>query len=602
MRAAFVRPCPALLCLGLGLSLSFAALAEEAKPLPAAQARARLEAYNAEITRAFQVLAGSYGKDPAAEQRRIDEAAQIAAGLSKAIGAPLSSAPAAYEAVTQNLRALEAELARARLAQRYSATEARVRERHAAGEPASEQDLATLEQTLAALRAEGGAGWAPTVEHFAARLERLQQDRAALASAKPAPAPAAPATTTAPPAAAPEAPNDALLAAFRAANKERRALERLLEDTSEPLPAPALAAYLEAASRVSALSERAGRYYTTVYRHFLVANAFRAPDEEAFATLPNLYQGDLVDHGSSARKALTVRVAAEEGHCYALVGRFARFTGAEAVSGLSWSAQKKGTGLARFDLPHTGPGYQVTQGVCPSEGTRLTLKATLEGAARDNPLRYVVVGWAKEQLPAFVATYMRLLDEDRCDDEAWYRAWTRPLPGSLLYRGQEPWLVVAAARPPSDEVTLVNVNGERATVQKREVTATPPSARAFTTTFSFQGCPAVSGGSPEAERLAKCLVRIEKKYAKRIEREERAIERARSDSAREKAEARLASLRDRVDGDRAQQCDPLEQRLGEKVKRTYERILDLHTDNSVIVPFDRADQLQAEQEARPDLR
>src|SRR5690606_1379084 len=104
--------------------------------------------------------------------------------------------------------------------------------------------------------------------------------------------------------------------------KERRALERLLEDGEAPLPSDALATYLEAASRVSALSERAGRYYTTVYRHFLVANAFRAPDEEAFATLPNLYQGDLVEHGS-ARGKVNVRFAAEEGSCYALVARFA---------------------------------------------------------------------------------------------------------------------------------------------------------------------------------------------------------------------------------------------------------------------------------------
>src|SRR5690606_29572084 len=111
---------------------------------------------------------------------------------------------------------------------------------------------------------------------------------------------AAPAAPAAPAPAA--APSDALLEAFRAANKERRNLERLLEESEEPLPAEALASHLEAAARVSALSERAGRYYTSAHRHFLVANAFRQPDEEAFTTLPNLYQGELVAHGSARGK------------------------------------------------------------------------------------------------------------------------------------------------------------------------------------------------------------------------------------------------------------------------------------------------------------
>ncbi len=598
----------ALLFLASSLAADVA-VAEPGGALPEAQARARLEAYNAEIKRAFTTLQGGYGQDPAAEQRRIDDATQIATGVRGALGAALSSSPAALKAVQANLSALERELANARLAQRYSAGEAAIRARHSTREPADAAELSALAQTLSELSTRGGPGWQSTVQHFQERLTRLSRERELLAAARAdkQPATTTTATTTTASASVAErktapAPTDAaLLEAFRRANKARRDLERLLEDDAGPLAEPALKAYLEATSKVSALSERAGRYYTTLYRHFLVANAFRAPDEQAFQTLPSLYQGDLAGHGSAKGK-LKTRFQAEEGYCYALVGRFQTFSGAESVTGVEWSAAK-GTSLARFDVPHAGPGYQVTQGVCLSAGSRVTLKASFDGAGRDNPLRYVIVGWPKENLPGFVTTYMRLLDEDRCDDDAWYRAWTRPLPGSLVYRGQEPFLVVDAGRPPQQQVTLVNVNGERVRAQKGDISSKPPKERAFQTRLDFKGCPTLSGaGSPEAEKLASCLQRVEKKYAKSIAREEGWIERASSDGAREKAEARLASLRARWEAERAKRCDPLEERLRGKVQRTFDRILDLHTENEVIVTFDRADQLRAEQEARPDLR
>lgn len=560
-----------------------------AGPTPEAAARGRLSAANDEIKRAFALLDGGYGSDPAAESQRIEQAARVVGGVEAALIDELSSSPAAYQTVKENLRALQGELESARLAQTYSAGEAAVRAKHKAGEPASAEELTALEQTLTALGSRTGPGWRPTLAHFTSRLTRLKQDREKLASAKAVSAQA-------------DAPSAALLDAFRAANRERRNVERLLEDQSGAVPAAALEAYLMATSKVSALSERAGRYYTTVYRQFLVANAWRQPDEQAFATLPNLYQGELTDHGSARGKLLS-RFVAKEGWCYALLGRFTGYTGAEGVANLKWSAQGNDTTLTRFDIPHTGPGYQVTHGACASQGTRLSLKATLEGAERDNPLRFVVVGWPKESLPPFVATYMRLYAEDRCDDDAWHRAWTRPVPGSLLYRGSEPLLVADAARPPGDDVTLVNVNGDRVTVKKSELSSKPPKTRAFETQFTFNGCPTPSGkGSPEAEKLAKCLERIEKKYVKSMEREEGWVARATTDSAREKAQARLDALKGRWDNERAQQCDPLEARLRERVKRTFDRILDLHMDNEVIVSFDRGDQLKAEQEARPDLR
>lgn len=568
------------------LLLAAAAVAQEQGP-----ELKKLELFNDDLKRGFSALEGGWGADPAAEGKRIEKANGIAKQIGAALTADLESAGEPYQRVRQNLTALQGEIANARLAHTYSLAEARVRAAHKAGKPASEEDLKALQDAVKQLKERTGAGWQATVAHFETRTTRIEKDRRTLAGASVA-APAA-ATEAAPPAAG-------LADAMKEANRQRRTLVRYLEDNETPIPEEMLTKFREAAARVSALSERAGRYYTTVYRAFLVANAWRQPDEEAFTTLPNLYQGELLGQGTSKRR-VKVSLNAPDGWCFAVAMSLRSFSGSEGLKDVEWKHQDRSATVQRFDLPHTGPGWQQLQGACPSQPGKLTFIAKVEGD-RKTEVRWLAVGWPKETFPLFVSEYMRLLPPDRCDDESWYRSWTHPIPGALVYVGQEPHLLLDAERPPRDEVVVLSVVGERKKVKKSALTSKAPDKRAFATKFAWTGCPVVEDATGEAKKLQRCLERVEKKYAKNIQREEGRLERAATDSTRERIDKRIEALRAKEDADREAKCDPIGERIREQAKRTYDRIVDLHLDNPVITPKDRADQLKAEQEADPELR
>jgi hypothetical protein len=560
-------------------------------------ARKKLQLFNDEIKRGFSALAGGWGADPDGEQRRVDEAVTIAQAIQPALGDDLSVAGEPYQRVKQNLNALLGEIENAKLAVAYAAAERAIRERHKRNEAASADELKALNDAVTGLKTRAGPGWANTVAHFETRGQRISKDRETLVaiSAKPAAAAAPVAPPPAPPAAAPAG----LAEAMKEANRQRRSLIRHLEDEPYPIPESMLASYREASSKVSALSERAGRYYTTVYRSFLIANAWRKPDNEAFTTLPGLYQGDLLGQGTAKRK-LKASFNGLAGWCYAVAMRFRDGTGGEGLKDVSLTSKPRSE-LQRFDVPHTGPGWQRVEGVCPAANGKLTLSAKIEGDKKAE-VRWVVMGWPKETLPMFVAQYMRLLAPDRCDDKLWYRAWTRPVPGTLAYKGGEPHLLLDVKQPPSDEIVALNLVGERVTLRKGDLASTSPDKRTFTTEFSWKGCAPTDDASGDAKKLASCLARIEKKYAKNIEREEKRLERATTDDAKAKSQARIDTLRGKEEAERAQKCEPISERIAAQGKRTFDRVLDLHTDNPVVTHLNRTDQLQAEQLADPELR
>lgn len=586
-----------LVLAALALCPSLPSLAEAPASTSAAPAAPdplqRLKALNERVKQGVSGLAGPYGHDDAAEAARIDKAAAALAEARAALAKEAKAPAAARAVVEENVALLERELERSRLAHAYTKAFLAVLAKHKSGAPATDAELLALEQAAAALRDKGGPGWQATATHFSERVERLRQDRAALAS-----------VAEQQQAEAEKQKRELeLLEAFRAANRARRKLEVHLEDTRDPIPQALLDEYMKAAQNVARLSEAAGRYYTMSQRDFQVTSAWRDPAFEAGAgRIANLLQGALVDAGVARGKTLKINIPAQAGWCYATVLRFAEDTGAEEVTDLQVTSRGKQP-LVRFQVPYTGIGWQGTQGACSEDGGRITVSAKISREGK-NDLRYLIVGWPREDFPSYVATYMDVVVDDLCDTDAWYATWTRAVPGALVYRGEEPFLIARAERPPLGTVTLLSASGDRiAGVPKAELTSTPPATRAFTTKFEWKGCPvAEAARHPDSKKLAKCHAAIDRQYEKAIARATRRLDAASTDAARERADKELARLREKETADRQKKCEPMERRLRDKWQRTFDRVLDYYAESAVGSTLDRAGQLKAEQEARPDLR
>jgi hypothetical protein len=554
--------------------------------LSAEQAFKRLQAYNEEVKRATKALAGSFGEDLEAEQKRIEAAAKVHKGITDAVGDDYKVAPEALARLKENLLALDAEIENSRVAHGFSLAAKVVIDKHAGGAAATPAQLTALDDAIAALDRRTGPGWAKVLEHFRARTVKLRKEAEGLGVEQ---------------AKANQAKS--LDDAFRVANTLRDQLTAHLATGTAPIPDPMLKQYLEASTKVKALEERAGRYYSRRYRDFLVANAWRQNDEQAFPALANLYKADLITQGTVKREKMTVGFAGKGGWCYLMLMDFSVADAGSGMKDFYWRpSAKDGAPLTRFSQPPPGPRWQGSEGVCLNTSARLSAKAVLDlkGGAE---LRYALVGWPRASVPLYVATTARVAVQDPCDPDAWLHLWTQPLPGALVYRGNEPFLVGSVTEPPDTAVQLINLAGDTLQAQKSELSGKPPPARAFTAAFRAPRCgePDMATGKLTRE-LQRCIRGVERSHESAIEKAQARVDKARSDRAISRAEAKLEKARDKMETEKKDKCGPIERDIEALAKVIFSKIQAAHQANVIVAPIDRVDQLQAELEAKSTLK
>jgi hypothetical protein len=158
-------------------------------------------------------------------------------------------------------------------------------------------------------------------------------------------------------------------------------------------------------------------------------------DEETWAagSVAAKLGGEAVASGS-AKDALKVEFKAKAGWCYSVV--MSPTGGKPELGRFAWTLPKKGTHLQRYS--QLDP---ITEGVCVTEDTSLRgeMSVTFVGSAPQ--LRYAVVGWSKAAFPAHQLHKQFLYLPDPCDTVAWRNIWIDPVPGTLLYYGDNPILV-----------------------------------------------------------------------------------------------------------------------------------------------------------------
>jgi len=545
-----------------------------------------------QIRVSFESLRGPWGKNPDVERARLDDVRKTIVDARARLDALATSGERGLRArmvVEKNLGRLEREASRAERMHAVTQAEAVILAKHKAGTAADEIEVRNLEDAIRALENLGGEGWAASARHYGTRVEQVKRDRATLLAV----ASAAEATRI---------KQAELDDAMRAVNRARRQIESHLEDSRGVVPADQLMAHQIATDRVVLLHKDAGAYYVDEHRALELASTWR---QSGTATrdmaLAQHLDGTFIDSGVVKTGAIKLSIPADADWCYAVVMRFEKDTGDEEVADVRLKASAGS--MSRFVVPHRGVGWQGFSGACVDTTNRMSVtgKVTRKGK---NDLHYVIVGWPRASFPRFVASYMTVVLDDPCDTDAWLSTWTKPVPGSLVYRADTPVVVLQAERPSKDTVTLLSLNGERIfDVKKSELSSVAPATRKLDVPFAFKGCPGVEVAEhTESIKLAKCHEGIDKYLGPPLRNAMLALERASTDAAREKAEKEVTRLKDKDTSERAKKCEPIEEKIRERARRAHERALDHHTDTAVVAPFDRASDLQKQMAARPDLR
>lgn len=561
---------------------------------PAANPEQDLRRINGDLQRGFSKVPKAYGDDPERELKGIQEGEAIVAKAEKELNPGHKLAGDAYKTVTDNIAALKDNIRNGKLAHACSAARMVILEKHNKLELASDAELKALDDAAATFAKEGGKGWENPVKFFQDEAKRLRDENPRVGERAVARAAQQ----------KKRANEKEFTEATREANRARKAIFQHLSSSQDPIPEDLLKALVDAGERVKKTSEGAALFYETEHRHFLIDNAFRSPDKEAFPKVAELYEGDLIASGKTSGKKMKVSFKTKKNWCYTMVSRFATHTGGEEINHFSFDAKGGNTPLQEYNsYREMSYDYQRVSGVCTTKPVSVTATADLKFAGTKNGVRYVVVGWPKDKFPTFQATYMGVYGGDSCDTEAWDQLWTNPVPGSIVYSGNEPFILTSPDRAGQMWVTMMNAtrrNSVRA--QKQNLSSKPQGAVAFRTQFEFRGCPSLEYAKhKDSIKLGKCHQKIDKKYQKPWDRAQRERENAKTLGALKAAEAKLERLREKDAKDRRKLCAPIEKQIKKKWQKTFDRIVDAYADKAYSDEVGRAERLAAEDEVRTDF-
>jgi hypothetical protein len=315
---------------------------------------------------------------------------------------------------------------------------------------------------------------------------------------------------------------------------------------------------------------------------------------------------EVITTGESRGKDLTFTFKGKARHCYNLLARFTARTGAEEVESVNWSQNRGDKSLQRYYLSMTGNtagnvGQEDLHGVCTTKDGPITASASLSYPGTKNSARYVVVGMPKEKFPIYIAAYMTLSPRGGCESEAWQHLWEDPIPGTVVYRGKEPFLIKSAWSPAFAEVNLLDVSGGRASAKKMELSSTPPpSGITFATQFKFEGCNPLSPESPSSQKLAQCQDKVSAKHMGTISAAAQARRAAKTEEDEQAAKATLKEAEAALKAEEDRICKPLQEQIEKEWRATYDKIVALYTRSPPKSAVDRADEIERQHRAAPD--
>jgi hypothetical protein len=385
----------------------------------------------------------------------------------------------------------------------------------------------------------------------------------------------------------------------KTATAKNKEIAAQLAKPGDPVSEENLVAYRAAIDALNAVQPDVASWHDREYTHFRLSNAWRQADQKAqFEEVAKILEGKLIKGEVTSGKKMNVSFKGEKGWCYSVHMRWANPAGTEKFENFEWSAKGGNSALQRYQTWETREVWQTTLGVCTTKASDVTATADLQFAGTRNGIKYAVVGWPKEKFPQFEATYMGVTWGDMCDVDGFKSLWTDPIPGSLVYDGQEPFLITGPDRAGQTWLSMMNATGTNSVrTQKRNVTSKAPAARSFRTQYRFPGCSREKPETAESKKLAACHQKIDQKYQAQWDKASDEKNRARTVVQLEQAQGKLDRLRELDTNDRVKQCDPVEDAISKKWEKMFNGIVDHYADNAYTEPLDRAGRLNSEENA-----
>lgn len=534
----------------------------------------------------IKALPGKFGYDLAKEQAGIDEAlAKYKAGKDK-LSADLKLA-SGFDQVKKRREALRVGIGQSRAMLECGKAWAKIRAIHKTGKAAPNPALDALDKAVAAFAKGAPSNYAKPVKWWQDEAKRLRTRNPEIAREAKAKADAeAKAAKERAEREARRALEEKKRTAFAGINALMGELDKMIKEPTEPIPAAKLADFDKGIETVRAVHEPSTELYNYNRHHYALYNALVAGANMP-AEVAKALGGTVAASGQSKGKVLSISLKAAPDTCYLAVMRWKSWSGGERYKGAKWHP-KKGASAMQLFWPHVFPKWQRVAGFCTTGPAAATYGGDLEFAGTKNGVDYVVVQWARAKVPTWLMAYKRVGIYDQCDVTAWDNLWRHPLPGTIVWKDKEPFLVTTARFNGSWLDAWSVTGGRERRIQMGSVTSAVPTARAIATKLSVPRCRGDEGAPKAAVAYVKCNRKLDDKYGKLYDKWGAKKKYAKSISGYRKAQKTLDKLPGKERDERAKKCGKIRKKIeagwGKMFNALVDHIVDEGVKDSLDVP------------------
>ncbi len=290
--------------------------------------------------------------------------------------------------------------------------------------------------------------------------------------------------------------------------------------------------------------DRFGPYWDSLARRFAFYAGWHAAGDRAAALAAALdAQAEKSGALAGSDGKLRVSLPAAADRCYLLAGHWRRNVPGTISEDHSFAIEPAAP-LQTFALEQWIPyrhRQEIFVGACTTGAGRLRGQIVFDQASAVDTLDWVVLSWPRDRFPPALATALAL-DFDPCDVDVWRSLWTRPIPGTIAYRGDEPVLVVSSDRAEYTNVNVASLAGKMGFARKSELHARPSGPVSVRSEYQAPECRQSAAMNPRGSAYIKCRYDIRNKYQSRIDAAGSRSTNARSAVAHDQAEREATHL------------------------------------------------------------
>ncbi|NUP09211.1 MAG: hypothetical protein HOW73_24435 [Polyangiaceae bacterium] len=395
---------------------------------------------------------------------------------------------------------------------------------------------------------------------------------------------------------------------LRKATKEiRAALDKHVMEDPGPLPAAKLGELAAKKKEFAAAGlEAEAHYLTHLTTYYEIENGWRGDAAKSGDVLAGLLGGKAHAQGelTGKDKPQSFKFKAEEGKCYTVLLRMKSAGGEEdKMTEFFLDAGKDNSSLQRFDMDQRrtrGAGLMrqlsksYTRGACALKTTEVTGTVEMKYAGTQNGLRYVVVETPREKLSQYIALEMQPRLADSCDVDGWTNMWTNPLPSSVLYGSDAPFIPYEVRQAEEMWMTAWSAENGEVRVKRKDLSSAAPKQLKFDDKPRFRGCPKELKYAHSADglKVAQCYDRLNKKFDPQFDAAQKARNNAAGILAEIAADRRMTQLNNQYADEEERTCKKIEADVAKKFDAAYNKIVDFYRSTPVKNTFDRGTELK----------